>query len=61
MEKLTQRLTPTEARQGSSRRMNLRVLIGSLVLMVVAGLLFYATMYSIPQTTPAPQQGGEIR
>ncbi len=61
MAKLTQRLTPTEARQGSSRRMNLRVLIGSLALMVVAGLLFYATMYSSPQAARSPQQEGEIR
>ncbi len=61
MAKLTQKLTPTEARQGSSRRMNLRVLIGSLALMVVAGLLFYVTMYSSPQVERAPQQEGEIR
>ena len=61
MAKLTQRLTPTDVRQGSSRRMNLRVLIGSLALMVVAGLLFYATMYSSPQAAPSPQQEGEIR
>lgn len=61
MAKLTQRLTSTEARQGSSRRMNLRVLIVSLVLMAVAGLLFYATMYSSPQAARAPQQEGDAR
>lgn len=53
MVQLKQRLNPTEARQGSPRRMNLRVLVGSLVLALLAGLFLYATFIS-----PTPIETG---
>lgn len=58
MVRLNQQLTGTQARQASPRRMNLRVLVGSLVLALIAGLLFYASVARGPQVeTAAPQQG----
>jgi hypothetical protein len=49
-------LTPTEARQGSPRRLNLRVLVMSLVLALVAAGLLYAMFYAgdTPMSTPDP-------
>ncbi len=49
------RLSPTEASQGSPRRMNLRVLIGSLGLALLAGLLLYAA-YRSPEPNPIVQE-----
>jgi heme/copper-type cytochrome/quinol oxidase subunit 2 len=50
MQEDTQVLTPTESRQASPRRLNLRVLIISMVLAVfVAGMLYYA-IYSYPRS-----------
>ena len=58
MAQIKQPLTPTEARQASPRRMNLRVLVGSLFLALAAGFLFYASYTRIPQTaSTVPQQG----
>ena len=39
-------LSGTEARQGSSRKLNLRVLIMSLLLTVIVGGLLYAVFYN---------------
>ncbi len=61
MLKSKQSLTTVEARQGSPRRMNLRVLIGSLTLAVIAGILLYVTFVPSPQATPTPPQQGELR
>jgi hypothetical protein len=61
MAKLTQPLTPTEARQGSPRRMNLRVLAGSLALAVIAGLVFYATAGPAPQPESTTQKPGDVK
>ncbi len=36
------KITTTEARQASPRRMNLRVLVGSMILAIVAGGMLYA-------------------
>lgn len=51
-------LTPTEARQASPRRMNLRVLVGSLILMGVIGLAltiaFYGDARQVTAPAPAP-------
>jgi len=51
-------LTPTEARQGSPRRLNLRVLLTSLLLAVVAAVVLYGVFYladtSISTPDPAP-------
>ncbi len=53
-------LTTTEARQGSPRRLNFRVLTASLVMAVVAagGLyaLFYGTDTLLSTPDPAPTQ-----
>lgn len=53
-------LTPTEARQASSRRLNFRVLATSLVFaVVVAGVLyalFYGTSTQMSTPDPAPTQ-----
>lgn len=46
-------LTPTEARQASPRRMNLRVLVTSLLLAVVAAALVYSYFFA---NTPEPAQ-----
>jgi hypothetical protein len=49
-------LTPTEARQGSPRRLNFRVLTVSLILAVVAGAALYTMFYTgdTPASTPDP-------
>ena len=49
-------LTTTEARQASPRRLNLRVLILSLVLAIAAGAALYALFYGgdTPASTPDP-------
>ncbi len=49
-------LNPTEARQGSPRRMNLVVLLVSLLLAVVAGVVLYGVFYggSTQMSTPDP-------
>jgi hypothetical protein len=49
-------LTPTESRQGSPRRLNLRVLAGSLILAVIAGVALYTLFYAgdTPVSTPDP-------
>jgi hypothetical protein len=61
MPKTKQRLTAVQARQGSPRLSNLRVLIGSLTLAVLLGFLFYATLVPPPQSTPAAPQQGELK
>ena len=43
-------LDPTEARQGSPRRMNLRVLIGSMVAAIVIGAVLVGAFW---KSTPA--------
>jgi hypothetical protein len=58
MSKRSRTLTATQARQGSPRRMNLRVLGGSLVLALLVGLAFYVTYVPVSQTAaPVPQTG----
>lgn len=49
-------LTPTEARQGSPRRLNFRVLAASLLLAIVVAAALYATFYgaSTKMSTPDP-------
>ncbi len=49
-------LTTTEARQGSPRRLNLRVLTMSLLLAVAAAAALYAVFYAgnTPVSTPDP-------
>jgi hypothetical protein len=49
-------LTPTESRQASPRRLNLRVLAGSLILAVIAGAALYTLFYAgdTPVSTPDP-------
>ncbi len=53
-------LTPTEARQGSPRRLNLRVLVTSLLLAIVAAGVLYGVFYladtSMSTPDPAPTQ-----
>ena len=39
-------VTPTEARQGSARRENLRALIAALILLTIAAALLYGYFYS---------------
>lgn len=60
-------LTPTEARQASPRRMNLRVLIWSLIFAVIVAAVLYYGVYGMPgspisapkeqpaATAPAPE------
>jgi hypothetical protein len=48
-------LTTTEARQASPRRMNLYVLIGSLVLALVAAVVLYAFVFTPGNSISAPQ------
>lgn len=50
-------LTTTEARQGSPRRLNFRVLTTSLIFAVIAGALLYALFYrDMAQISPpAPE------
>jgi len=49
-------LTPTEARQGSPRRLNFRVLVTSLVMLLVVAGVLYAIFYgaNTPASTPDP-------
>ena len=49
-------LTTTEARQGSPRRLNFRVLTVSLILAIVAGAALYTMFYAgdTPASTPDP-------
>lgn len=49
-------LTTTEARQGSPRRLNFRVLAMSLILAIVAGAVLYTVFYAgdTPVSTPDP-------
>jgi len=53
-------LTPTEARQGSPRRLNFRVLVGSLLIAVIAAaalyVLFYGGATTMSTPDPAPTQ-----
>lgn len=53
-------LTPTEARQGSPRRLNFRVLGTSLLLAVIAAAALYALFYGgatrVSTPDPAPTQ-----
>jgi len=43
-------LTTTEARQGSARRLNLRVLVVSMALAVVVGAMIYYAVYTNPRS-----------
>lgn len=49
-------LTPTEASQGSPRRLNLRVLLQSLLLALIAAAVLYAIFYAgdTRMSTPDP-------
>jgi hypothetical protein len=49
-------LTPTEARQASPRRLNLRVLTVSLLMAVIVAAVLYTLFYSgnTPMSTPDP-------
>ena len=49
-------VTPTEARQGSPRRLNFRVLVWSLALAVVVAAVLYTMFYGTdtPMSTPDP-------
>jgi cytochrome c-type biogenesis protein CcmH/NrfG len=44
-------LTPTESRQASSRRLNFRVLVGSMLMVVVVAAVLYAFVYGYPEST----------
>jgi hypothetical protein len=44
-------LTPTEARQASPRRLNLHVLIWSMLLAVVAAAVLYYSVYAKPDSS----------
>lgn len=44
-------LTPTEARQASPRRLNLHVLIWSMILAVVAAAVLYYGVYAKPDSS----------
>lgn len=59
MAKRSQTLTTEQARQGSPRRMNLRVLGGSLVLALLVGLAFYVTYVPVSQTVPTVPLAGD--
>ena len=50
-------LTTTQARQASPRRVNLRVLIGSLILSVFAGLFLYFTYVPSTNNSGSPPPG----
>ncbi|WP_072375750.1 hypothetical protein [Hyphomicrobium sp. NDB2Meth4] len=56
MQRTQEVLTPTEARQSSPRRLNLRVLVTSLLIAVVAAVALYAVFYggSTQMSTPDP-------
>ncbi|HMN36940.1 MAG TPA: hypothetical protein PKD49_04400 [Hyphomicrobium sp.] len=53
-------LTPTEARQGSRRRMNLRVLVVSLVLLGVIGLAL-TTAFAPEEASRSERTAGKIQ
>jgi hypothetical protein len=44
-------LTPTESRQASPRRLNLRVLLGSMLMAIVVGAVLYVFVYGYPEST----------
>lgn len=48
MHEQPQVLTPTEARQASPRRLNFRVLVGSMALAIVAAAILYTIVYGFP-------------
>jgi hypothetical protein len=50
MNERTEVLTPTEARQASSRKQNLRVLIMSTGLAIVVAAILYYAIYANPQS-----------
>jgi hypothetical protein len=50
MRERTEVLTPTEARQASPRRMNLRVLVFSMVLLVAVAAILYYAVYGHPNS-----------
>jgi len=56
MDKAEKVLTPTEARQGSPRRLNFRVLTTSLLMALVAAIALYGVFYlaDTPMSTPDP-------
>jgi hypothetical protein len=49
-------LTPTEARQASPRRMNLHVLVWSMVLAVVAAAVLYYAIYAPRSPVALPKE-----
>ena len=49
-------LTPTEARQASPRRLNLHVLVWSMVLAVIAAAVLYTFVYTPGNSISAPKQ-----
>jgi hypothetical protein len=54
-------LTPTEARQGSPRRLNLRVLVFSMLLAVVVAAMIYYVVYGYPQSEiGVPQENAPV-
>ncbi len=50
MHERTEVLTPTEARQASPRRLNLRVLVVSMVLLVAVGAILYYAVFAYPNS-----------
>ena len=50
-------LTPTEARQASPRRLNLHVLIWSMLLAVVAAAVLYYGVYAKPDSSIGSAEG----
>ena len=56
MLKSEQQITDTDARQGSRKKMNLRVLIGSLTLCLLAGVALYFAYMQGPRLEQQPQQ-----
>ena len=56
-------LTPTEARQASPRRLNLRVLVGSMLMAVIVAAILYYLIYENPNSPigmpkqPPPEPG----
>lgn len=50
MNEKTEVLTPTEARQASPRRLNLRVLVFSMALAVVVAAIVYYAIYAYPDS-----------
>jgi len=57
MHEQPQVLTPTEARQASPRRLNLRVLLTSLALAVVVAAILYAFVYGYPDSPIGVPEG----